>query len=257
MALLHESTCVLACWDHMWPVWQSDRASPAGIIVLDRHGNYGKQLPPIPYGQPIPDDQVATGKKSATIPPVAQPFFLMEWMGSHQCLLKKGSHASPTLGHVAPLIPAPDWLLNGVQHPAYTMRPTMWIPFAPSIENDHFVTPYLSGWFNTARAKCKLDIGAPSADRPLQWEGAHEGALEGTVHFGSVVAYWEQPSQELEPVEKQGVVVLTGVRMSEAYARPIQEHVKQQPVLKEMFAHRIPQPFVLVIHSPRSVDDSW
>jgi hypothetical protein len=241
LSLLHEAPACIAEWDRRWLGWMSDRTYPAGIVMLDRANIKGQHFTPIPYGRPIPDQDIdipdAEPQKNDR---TKQPFFVLQSAASSEALLPAGKHASPSLAHVQPLIPAPQWMLRGPQHPCYPMLPTVWLPFEPSLLNENFLTPYHSGWFNTDHAD--IQPGDPSKERKPQYS-AEQGSVQGTVHFGSVVAF---RTKQLVG-EQQGVVVLTGVRMSRAVADAYQQEVQAYNQLHDLMKEKVPLPYVLVL----------
>jgi hypothetical protein len=117
--------------------------------------------------------------------------------------------------HVDALLAADDVLARcgGVSHPAFTGRPTAWLPFAPVATVDHFLTPYYSGWINFAWQEVSLRPEAPA------WKP--ESARDAHVRPGSVVRF------RREGTEQQGLVLLTYVRLSTSEAKRWMEQARQ------------------------------
>jgi len=156
---LHHAPVCWARFDHCHPVWHSDRASPSGILLLDRKPDGG--LVELSYPDAVPDgpSRVSTvGAAGAIAGPT--PILLLEYIqGLHALAPADDSAAvgSPSCGRTQPLFPAPDFMLKGPQHPAYTMEPTLWAPFKPGPHMSTFLTPYHRGWFRTSFTSAQSD----------------------------------------------------------------------------------------------------
>jgi hypothetical protein len=214
---LHNTTVCTALYDRAHYTWLSERAHPAGVILLDG------TAAALPYPVAVPDvgtaaavvaqafTQAAAEDAGGTVAP--QPIILLEYLAGVNALQQKGGSAgsgSSTCGHVQPLVPAPDWLLKGPQHPCYPMEPTFWAPFRASAHMAHFLTPYHRGVFNTTdNVEAQVQLGAIDGRGPLHPSRAN-GPFKGAVYLGSVVAF-----RHAGGAESQGIVLLTFVRMSQ------------------------------------------
>ncbi len=248
LSLLHEAPVCLARFDRVLSTWLSNHAMPGGVVLFDRSEAMGAKFAPLPYPTALVDasddsDVQAAAAAKASPPPdrLKQPFFLLE---SNDCAT--ASDDDSARAHFQPLIPAPDLLLQGPQHPCYPMQPSLWVPFAPSLKNEYYATPYHRGIFGTACHPCVLGVGRPlerSGDAHSMWDVKSGPAFNGMVHWGSVVSY---KLVKNGPVV-DGVVVFTAVRMSESISKGWRHVVVSQPRILELLEHKTPWPYVLVV----------
>ena len=290
-SLLHDTPVRMARFDRPHESWLSDRCAPRGIVLLECSRDDGTPLPLLKYPSAVADALVAVDAAAAAnsitphaaVSPAAgearerTPIFLLEYMAGTHALTplaplagrgkkSKGAAAagagSPSLGHVQPLIPAPQWLLRGPQHPCFTMDPTLWVPFAATSASDIkcFLTPYHRGLFHSLDKLMAMvaDFGPRAEHRPLfrtASEDSLDGAFHDVVHIGSVVAFLNEKQEE-----EQGVVVSTLVRMSASYSRStldglIKAGLPEAHVLRQLFAEPTPIPYVIVLKLKRPA--SW
>jgi hypothetical protein len=146
---MHGVDVHLAQFDRQYDVWVSERSFPRGVVLLQppASGCRGVQYP-----APVVDSLAAAGAAASSEQPMQQetnvPLFFLEYMVGTLAMdfvpasespsparggKKKSDSAlqqlgSSTCGHTQPLIQAPEWLLNGPEHPCFTMEPTLWVP---------------------------------------------------------------------------------------------------------------------------------
>jgi hypothetical protein len=255
---LHKTTVCMAMYDRAHYTWLSERAHPAGVVLLD-----GTTTALLPYPVAVPDagtaaavaaqasTQAAAGDAGGAV--ALPPIILLEYIAGVNALQQKGGSAgsgSPSCGHVQPLVPAPDWLLKGPQHPCYPMEPTFWAPFRASAHMAHFLTPYHRGVFNTAsdNVEAQVQFGAIDGRGPLHPFRAG-GPFNGAVYLGTVVAF-----RDAGGAERQGIVVLTFVRMSQqkgkSWAGVLQSlgcSMQTGDALSQVNASSVPVPQVCVL----------
>jgi hypothetical protein len=289
LADLHDAPVRFAHFDHPHEGWQSERCFPAGIVMLQQCSDNGKALPPLEYASPASSASASAGATPR------QPIFMLEYMAGTNALLKiqdtvpvpaaragrsrkSGAGAaaaasygsgSSSCGHEQPLIPAPQWLLRGPQHPCFSMQPTLWVPLAAAspASIQIFLTPYHHGFFHTPDAAADLarDLGrnfSPLPSMPVSAaadsSSAQDESLAGVVRIGSVVAY-----RDKDALSKmgQGVVLSTFVHMSADESTRMREQltaagVPRQHILWQLFAEPMPVPYVALRRLQRPAEDS-
>jgi len=112
-------------------------------------------------------------------------------------------------GHLEPLIPATALFHQcaGVSHPAFTGRPSAWLPFSEHRGEIRFATPYYDGLINFNWDDVRWQRPSHiSGVEPVAWGGEH-----ALIRAGSVVRY--RARSELREI-RQGVVLLTYVHVS-------------------------------------------
>lgn len=124
-------------------------------------------------------------------------------------LLQHGKPRGDSFGHVDPLLPATVLFraCAGVSHPAFTGRPSAWLPFSTVLEEVRFATPYYDGLidFDWNEARWQREQG--SSLQPDKWPGHH-----AVIRAGSVIRY--RSTSSAGSALRQGVVLLTYVHVS-------------------------------------------
>ena len=178
----------------------SDRAAPGGLIVVQRSAA-NKEL-----------------SLDHSLPQRQAPRILMlqhDVDGS-----KKLSGLPP---HVLPLFAAPQFLLQGVAHPLFSGEPTGWIPFAAVPWCDCFLTPFYKGWLGfSADIERRFSVGLDQSGQPRAFTG-DDDTFQRRLQVGDMVE-WLDSSIKNGPVHRQGVVLLTWVRLSNTFGREWVKH---------------------------------
>jgi len=123
-------------------------------------------------------------------------------------LLQHGKPRAETIGHLEPLLPATELFRKcaGVSHPAFTGRPSAWLPFSTVREEKRFGTPYYDGVINFEwNAVRWMRAQGSSSITSAAWGGEHV-----VIRAGSVIKYRSNEDSVL----RQGVVLLTYVHLS-------------------------------------------
>jgi hypothetical protein len=218
LALHNRAAIRTATFDRSPSAPLTDRALPRGIVVLD---------PPLVdmtdksraidwenwkvATQEELDDENAPWPPSQGVPVIMLLHFLEEVGGS----------GGKMIGRTELLLPAPDMLLAGFQHPLSHVDSALYIPFMASPSCEHFLVPQHSGLISIFGQGDPGEIGTDALMREKLY--CHNG-FPAVVRVGDVVCYTpveaECDIQGQQPV-RQGVVVLTYVELSSLFSKTV------------------------------------
>lgn len=143
LSCFHQSTMQLARFDLNHIRWMNDHNSPGGIVVVTQVSSM-----PSTYGEPLCRAETVKPWPVATMQQWSQEDLPRQTLLMYQTQTPDDVSPEQAELHIEPLVPAPDYLHVSVSHPAFTGRPTMWIPMTPSLTPSFFVTPFYEGWLN-------------------------------------------------------------------------------------------------------------
>lgn len=140
-------------------------------------------------------------------------------------LLQHGKPRGDAVGHLEPLVPASLLFRScaGVSHPAFTGRPSAWIPFSTVLVEKRFATPYYDGVINFDWNEVQWQRESGCSIATAAWGGQH-----AVIRAGSVIKYRAKVDQSGASVFRQGVVLLTYVQLSTRSTQIWKEPALQQ-----------------------------